>query len=71
MKGVGGGGGGGEETVAEHLTSGMLHLHDQLTLVPTRQRRKSHYVTTAVCKRNMQQVLKIEHHDSIVYSNHD
>ena len=28
--GVGGGGGGGGEAVAEHLTSGMLHLHDQL-----------------------------------------
>ena len=28
--GGGGGGGGGGEAVAEHLTSGMLHLHDQL-----------------------------------------
>ena len=33
LKGVGGGGGGGGgggEAVAEHLTSGMLHLHGQL-----------------------------------------
>ena len=31
LKGVGGGGGGGGgEAAAEHLTSGMLHLHGQL-----------------------------------------
>ena len=31
--GGGGGGGGGGEAAAEHLTSGMLHLHGQLVTV--------------------------------------
>ena len=29
------------------------------------------HISAAVCSRNMQQVLKIEHHDSIVYSKHN
>ena len=34
LKGVGGGGGGRGEGAAEHLTSGMLHLHGQLVSKP-------------------------------------